>query len=112
MPQLSVRAYSPVTHHVSHLLGEMIAVARRQRHMTASDLAKRAGISRTTLRKIETGDLKCEMGLVFEVATLVGVHLFEGDSRTLDLIQENLQAKLTLLPHRIRLQTKEVDDEF
>ena len=44
--------------------------------MTEEDLAGRAGISRRTLQKIERGDLKCEIGLVFEDANIVGVKLF------------------------------------
>lgn len=43
--------------------------------MTGEGLSKRAGISRRTLQKIERGDPKCEIGLVFEVANLVGVNL-------------------------------------
>lgn len=38
--------------------------------MTGDELSGRAGISRRTLQKIERGDPKCEIGLVFEVANL------------------------------------------
>ena len=40
--------------------------------MTEEDLSGRAGISRRTLQKIELGDPKCEIGLVFEVANIAG----------------------------------------
>ena len=47
--------------------------------MTAQDLADRAGISRGLLQRIEKGNLKCQIGAVFEAATLVGIKLFDAD---------------------------------
>ena len=35
------------------------------------------------LQRIEKGDLKCELGAVFEVATIVGVKLFDAEQTTL-----------------------------
>ncbi len=37
-------------------LGENISIARRRRYISSAILAERAGISRTTLHKIERGD--------------------------------------------------------
>lgn len=80
--------------------------------MTEEDLAGRAGISRRTLQKIERGDLKCEIGLVFEVANLVGVPLFgEEEHANLARNKNRVDDKLALLPKRIRRIVK-VDDEF
>ena len=80
--------------------------------MTGEDLSGRAGISRSTLQKIERGDLKCEIGLVFEVANLVGVKLFgdEGNSNITRNINR-VEDKLALLPQLVR-STVKVDDEF
>jgi DNA-binding XRE family transcriptional regulator len=80
--------------------------------MTEEELAGRAGIARRTLQKIERGDLKCEIGLVFEVATLVGVRLFGDDvSANLPAQTSRIDDKLALLPRRIRGSVK-VDDDF
>lgn len=80
--------------------------------MTEEDLAGRAGISRRTLQKIERGDLKCEIGLVFEVANLVGVNLF-GDEGNANISRNisRVEDKLALLPKRVR-RVVTFDDEF
>jgi DNA-binding XRE family transcriptional regulator len=93
-------------------LGKLIRLGRKERKMTEEDLAGRAGISRRTLQKIERGDLKCEIGLVFEVANLVGVKLF-GDEESVNLYRNKnrIDAILALLPKRVRSIVK-VDDEF
>ena len=79
--------------------------------MTEAELATRAGISRTTLQKIEKGDLKCEIGLVFEVATIIGVNLFGAENASnVALYHARINDRLALLPHRVR--APKVDDEF
>ncbi|WP_404406613.1 helix-turn-helix transcriptional regulator [Pelagibacterium halotolerans] len=94
------------------MLGKLIRVGRTERGMTAQELADRAGISRTTLYNIEKGAPGPEIGIVFEVATLVGVHLFEPDSRLLAMHDARLQEKLTLIPQSVRPAKQEVDDDF
>ena len=93
-------------------MGEMILLHRKERKMTAQDLADRSGISRTTLYKIEKGDMKCEIGLVFEVAALVGVKLFETEVTAIDMLRESIENKIALLPSRIRKLKGPIDDEF
>lgn len=107
------RAYSRQTKDAAILLGKHIQLGRKERALTALDLADRAGISRATLQKIEKGDPKCELGLYFELATLVGVPLFTVDSAssfTLDI--DRVNNKIALLPKSIRKKKKEVDDAF
>lgn len=107
------RSYSRHTKDVAILLGKHIQLARKERALTEMDLADRAGISRTTLQKIEKGDPKCELGLYFEVATLVGVPLFgEESSVTISANIEQVSDKLALLPKSIHKKKKEVDDAF
>ena len=65
------------------LLGALIREARNERKFTAQELADRAGISRGLLQRIEKGNLKCEIGAVFEVAAIVGIKLFEADGSAL-----------------------------
>jgi len=106
------RSYSRVTQQALSLLGKLIRVGRIERGMTAQDLADRAGISRTTLYSIEKGASAPEVGIVIEVAAIVGVRLFQYDDRTLAMHHARLDEKLTLLPRSVRTSGKEVDDDF
>ena len=111
MTTIRTRTYSRATREAMELLGKLIRLGRKERKMTESDLAGRAGISRATLQKIERGDLKCEIGLFFEVATLVGVKLFGAESSTLPMHLGRINDKLALLPQSVRTSMK-VDDDF
>lgn len=106
------RTYSKYAQHAVILLGEQIKLGRKQRKWTEHNLADRAGISRATLQKIENGEMSCAIGLVFEVATLVGVNLFEQDKLPLSKHIEQTRDKIALLPKRIQVKAKAVDDEF
>ncbi|MCO7247111.1 helix-turn-helix transcriptional regulator [Halomonas sp. Mc5H-6] len=106
------RSYSRVTKQALSLFGKLIKAGRLERKMTATELAERAGITRRTLRNIENGDAGSEIGTVFEVATLVGVRLFDVDERTLAIHNAHLEDKLTLLPKSVRPSKQEVDDDF
>ena len=66
MPKQATRTYSRITRHAAALLGKQIRIARKERKMTVQELADRAGISRGLLQRIEKGDLKCQIGAVFE----------------------------------------------
>jgi len=111
MPRKS-RIYSRYTLDASLLMGRLIKLGRAQRKLTAQSLAERVGISRGLLQRIEKGDPKCEMGVVFEVAALVGVKLFDADSSTLGTHIERAEDKLALLPKAIHKPRKAVDDAF
>lgn len=93
-------------------MGEQIKLGRKQRQWSEQNLADRAGISRATLQKIEKGDMRCAIGLVFEVATLVGVNLFDQDKFSLATHIQQTQNRVALLPQRIRTKQRAVDDDF
>lgn len=93
-------------------MGEQIKLGRKQRHWSEKNLAERAGISRATLQKIENGDMGCAIGLVFEVATLVGVTLFKPDRASIALQIEHTRDKIALLPDRIKTINTVVHDDF
>lgn len=112
MLKTKTRAYSRYSHKAVALMGNMIRLYRKERKLTAQDLADRAGISRTTLQKIEKGDMKCEIGIVFEVAALVGVRLFDADSTSLDTLEGRIKDKIALLPTSIRLSKRHINDDF
>jgi DNA-binding XRE family transcriptional regulator len=107
------RTYSRQSKEAAILLGQYIKLGRKERALNEIDLADRAGISRTTLQKIEAGDLKCELGLYFEVAILVGVPLFNAhNSASLLFDLDRINNKIALLPKSIRKKKKDVDDDF
>ncbi len=112
MSDIKRRTYSIYSRKAVALMGQMILLHRKERKMTAQDLADRAGISRTTLYKIEKGDLNCEIGIVFEIAALVGVTLFETTSDTIDSLRERVEDKIKLIPKTVRVPKRIIDDEF
>ena len=107
-----IRTYSQYGKKAANLIGKMIQLYRRTKKISAQDLADRAGISRSTLHKIENGDMKCEIGIVFEVAALVGVKLFNADSDSLDTMTSQMDDKVGLLPKMVRVPKESVDDDF
>jgi transcriptional regulator with XRE-family HTH domain len=112
MPKSITRTYSRYSRDATALLGGLIREARKQRRLTAQEVADRAGISRGLLQRIEKGDLKCEIGAVFEAATIVGVKLFDTDETTLPKQLGQTREKLALLPKSIRKKSKPVRDDF
>jgi transcriptional regulator with XRE-family HTH domain len=78
--------YSPQTLDAARVLGVRIAEGRRRRRWTQAELCERAGVSKVTLRNAERGEPTVAVGVMFELATLVGVELYglpPGDLRGL-----------------------------
>ena len=106
------RAYSRYTREAAALLAKQIQLGRKQRKWTERELADRAGISRATLQKIEKGELSVAIGLVFEVAALVGVTLFDEERTSLAAHLARTDDKLALLPSAVRKRRTTVHDDF
>lgn len=79
--------------------------------MTAQGLADRVGVSRGMIHRIERGDPRCEIGVVFELASLLGIALMARDL-PLSIVSETLEAKLAVLPQAVRPASREVSDDF
>ncbi len=95
------RSYTEFTTESILLWGQMIKLARKQRGMSETDLAMRANITRSTLNRIERGNLDVGVGLFFEAATLVGLKLFDTDDK--EQLQDHRQRiveKISLLTNR------------
>lgn len=54
-------------------MGEQLRLARKRRKLTMSQVAERAGISRTTLFSIEKGDASVAIGSYFNVLRTLGL---------------------------------------
>jgi transcriptional regulator with XRE-family HTH domain len=104
--------HSHQTLDAAKVLGLDIAAARRERRLTASDLAERAGISAVTLRRVEQGDPTVAIGTFFELATLLGINLFGADTAEIAALVDRGRTRLALLPARIREHHVEVFDDF
>lgn len=94
------------------LMGQLLREARLKKRMTMIDLADRAGISRSLLQRIEQGDPSCSIGVVFELACICGVPLFDIEQRQLATQLTMHQEKLRLLPKSIRTKALVVKDDF
>ena len=112
MSKSVTHSYSRYSRTAVGLLGKLIRSARKQRKLTAQETADRAGISRGLLQRIEKGDLKCGIGAVFEVATIVGVKLFDADETMLAGYNRQTENHLALLPKSVRRSPRTVDDDF
>lgn len=112
MPKVSTRTYSRYSLEAITLLAGLIRAARKERGMTAQEVADRAGISRSLLQRIEKGDPKCELGATFEVATIVGIRLFDAEATTLTRHIRQTEDKLALLPKSVRTKVRVADDNF
>lgn len=106
------RPYLKYTQEAVKLLAKQIQLGRKQRRWSENELAQRAGIARATLQRIEKGDMACKIGLVFEVAALVGIKFFDADSETLRGQIFDAEERIALLPKHIHSPKKAIDDEF
>lgn len=112
MPKSVKRTYSQYNRDAVALLGILIRSARKEQKLSEQETADRAGISRGLLQRIESGNPKCEIGAVFEVATLVGIPLFDAGPSRLAQHRRQANEKLTLLPKSVRKPTRTVNDDF
>ena len=94
-----IRTYSYLTRNAMELLSKQIRLGRKRHKMSESELADRCGMSRSTLQRIERGDLSAEIGLVFEAATVVGIPLF-------DIQQLDISSQINVTGDMIKLISK------
>ncbi|WP_415833716.1 helix-turn-helix domain-containing protein [Kerstersia similis] len=66
----------PQEQHLLSALGERLRLARKRRKLSNAIVAQRAGISRTTLYKVEAGDPGATLGSYVRVLAVLGL---EGD---------------------------------
>ncbi len=82
------------------MLGERIVIARKTLGMRQSDVAARAGISRSTLVEIEKGSPYVAIGHYF--STLWAVNLLEDVEKIAALESEGHRLLASNLPRRVR----------
>jgi len=95
------------------LFGGMIRAARIQRGMTAAELASRAGVSRGVVQRTEAGDPGVAIGSVFEMASILGIPLFDADLGRLGSIAGHQRDINALLPKRaFQASQSKPDNDF
>ena len=104
--------FSKQTLDAARVLGLRVAEGRRSRRWTQAELCERAGISRSTLRNAERGEPTVAVGVMFELATLVGVHLFGLPPNRLPYLAARERDRLALLPAHVYPRHRADDDEF
>jgi ribosome-binding protein aMBF1 (putative translation factor) len=117
MRKKASRTYSQYTEEAVRVLGMQIKAGRLEKGWPETELAERAGVSRTFVRAVEAGKLQSEVGSAFEMAYLVGVPLFDPPSdrpdtvrmKTLSVQSSRLLGALSKRAVKSRL---EVDDDF
>lgn len=107
-----VRTYSRYGREAVRVLGQLIRINRLERKSSVTELAERVGVSRDMMRRIELGDPRCAIGVVFEAASVVGVTLFEEDREKLTVRLAEQDDKLRLLPKSIHKARTAVKDDF
>jgi len=112
MAKPATRTYSRTSLQALTLLGRLLRAARIEKKMGTQALAERAGISRDLLHRIEKGDPRCEIGVVFELAAILGVPLFEPEPGALQRRRREVEDRLTLLPKAVHAPRGEVKDDF
>lgn len=113
MPKTArARIYSRYALQALALLGASLRAARIERKIGTQALAERAGISRDLLYRIEKGDPRCEIGVVFELAAIPGVPLFEPELGALQKRRREVEDHLALLPRAVHAARAEVKDDF
>jgi len=61
----------PQTQRRAEALGERLRLARMRRRMSLAELAKRTGVARGTLTRLERGDLSVSLGLLARVLAIL-----------------------------------------
>jgi transcriptional regulator with XRE-family HTH domain len=107
-----IRTYSRYGRQAVALLGQLIRINRIERKLSVAQLAERVGASRDLMQRIEQGDPRCGIGIVFEAAAIVGVPLFEVDLGRLTMRVDEQKEQLRLLPKSIRKTRLAVKDDF
>jgi transcriptional regulator with XRE-family HTH domain len=70
---MPTRPVSSRARRAAHTLGQYIRTFRRLQGLTAEQVADRAGITRTTLRRLEQGETSVGLDVFLEVCRVLGI---------------------------------------
>ncbi|MGO4574140.1 helix-turn-helix domain-containing protein [Microvirga sp. 2TAF3] len=98
---------SPSVQRALRKLGADIAIARRKRRLRISDLAEAAGISLSTLRRLQQGDPAVSLGALAMVLMVLGERHRINDLIDVSKDDAGLLLDIARLPKRIRQSSNE-----
>jgi transcriptional regulator with XRE-family HTH domain len=91
-------------------LGRDIAVARKRRHLSMSELAERMMVNLKTVQRLEKGDPTVGIGIVAAALWILGMHRRLGDLVAPESDTTGLQEDIKNLPRDFRKKRKPVDN--
>jgi DNA-binding XRE family transcriptional regulator len=97
-------------------IGKLIACARKEKHWTQEELARRIGVNRMTLGRIEKGAPEVAIGWYLNAAWLLGLPILTwqalGEGRSDTIVSDLLKKLKKSLPTRVRRRQKIIDNDF
>ncbi len=97
-------------------LGDLIACARKEKRWTQEELARRIGINRMTVVRIEKGAPEVAVSWYFTATWLLGLSILTwqsmGDGKSDTVVGDLLKKLKKNLPKTIRHQRKTIDNDF
>ena len=91
-------------------LGRDIAIARRRRRMSLSEMAERMMVNIKTVQRLEKGDPSVGIGIVATALWVLGMHRRIGDLVAPESDQIGLQEDIKNLPRVFRKSRKQTDE--
>lgn len=96
--------------------GALIACARKEKKWTQEELARRIGVSRMTVVRIEKGAPEVATGWYLTAAWLLGLPILTwqafGEGRNDTMLGDLLTKLKKTLPDRIRTHQRDIDNDF
>jgi transcriptional regulator with XRE-family HTH domain len=91
-------------------LGRDIAIARKRRRMSLSEMAERMMVNIKTVQRLEKGDPSVGIGIVATALWVLGMHRRIGDLVAPERDQIGLQEDIKNLPRDFRKSRKQTDE--
>src|SRR5580700_3577267 len=92
-------------------LGRDIAVARKRRHLSMSEMAGRMVVNLKTVQRLEKGDPAVGIGILAAALWILGMHRRLGDLASPETDATGLQEEIRNLPRDFR-KTKDRTDKY
>lgn len=108
---LSHRALPAIAADQLEKLGRDIAVARKRRHLSMSEMADRMMVNLKTVQRLEKGDPAVGIGILVTALWILGMHRRLGDLAAPEGDTGGLQEDIKNLPRDFR-KTKKPADEY
>ncbi|MBW2593033.1 MAG: helix-turn-helix transcriptional regulator [Deltaproteobacteria bacterium] len=97
-------------------VGDLIACARKEKRWTQEELARRIGVNRMTVVRIEKGAPEVATGWYLTAAWLLGLPILTwqtmGEGRSDSVVGDLLTKLKKNLPKTVRRQKKIIDNDF